>query len=43
LAKAQGEVEQAREYYSRALSAFEGLRAAPYVARTRAALETLGG
>jgi tetratricopeptide (TPR) repeat protein len=43
LAGAQGQAEQAREYYSRALSAFERLRAAPYVERTRAALETLGG
>jgi tetratricopeptide (TPR) repeat protein len=43
LAKAEGKIEQAREYYSRALSAFEGLRAAPYVERTRAALEHAGG
>jgi tetratricopeptide (TPR) repeat protein len=43
LAKAQGKVDAAREYYSQALSAFEGLRAAPYVERTRAALENAGG
>jgi tetratricopeptide (TPR) repeat protein len=43
LAKAQGKTELARDHFSRAQSAFEGLRAAPYVERTRAALETLGG
>ena len=41
LARAQMKTEQARDYFSRALSAFEELRAAPYVARSRAALETL--
>jgi tetratricopeptide (TPR) repeat protein len=43
LARAQGKIEQARDHLSRALSAFEQLRAAPYVERTRLALETLGG
>ena len=43
LAKAQGGIERARDYYSQALNAFEGLRAAPYVERTRAALAALGG
>jgi tetratricopeptide (TPR) repeat protein len=41
LARAQKKTEQARDYFSRALSAFEELRAAPYAARSRAALETL--
>ena len=41
LARAQMKTEQARDYFSRALSVFEELRAAPYAARTRAALETL--
>ena len=41
LARAQMKTEQARDYFSRALSAFEELRAAPYAARSRAALETL--
>jgi tetratricopeptide (TPR) repeat protein len=43
LAKSQGEIEQARDYYAQALGAFEGLRAVPYVERTRVALEALGG
>ena len=41
LARLQMQTEQARDYYSRALSAFEELHAAPYAARTRAALEHL--
>jgi tetratricopeptide (TPR) repeat protein len=41
LARLQMETEQAREYYSRALSAFEELHAAPYVAQARAALENV--
>jgi tetratricopeptide (TPR) repeat protein len=41
LARAQGKTEQARDNYQRALSAFDGLHAAPYAARTRAALEQL--
>jgi len=41
LARAQMKTEQARDYFSLALSAFEELRAAPYAARSRAALETL--
>ena len=41
LARAQGNTETGRDYFSRALSAFEDLQAAPYVARTRAALENL--
>jgi tetratricopeptide (TPR) repeat protein len=41
LARLQMETEQARDYYSRALSAFEELQAAPYAARVRAALEHL--
>ena len=41
LARAQTEKEQARDYFSRALNAFEELHAAPYAARSRAALETL--
>ena len=42
LARAQGKTEQARGHFSRALEAFEELRAAPYAARTRLALEDLG-
>ena len=42
LAHAQGKAEQARDYFSKALMAFEELRAAPYEARTRAMLENLG-
>jgi tetratricopeptide (TPR) repeat protein len=41
LARAQTKTEQARDYFTRALSAFEELRAAPYAARTRLALENL--
>ena len=41
LTRLQKKTEQAREYYSRALSAFEELRAAPYAARVRTALEQL--
>lgn len=41
LARAQGKTEPGRDYFSRALSAFEQLRAAPYAARSRVALETL--
>ena len=41
LARAQGNTEKGRDYFSRALGAFEELHAAPYVARTRAALENL--
>lgn len=42
LARARGNTKQARDYFSRALSAFEELGAAPYAARTRAALDKLG-
>jgi tetratricopeptide (TPR) repeat protein len=41
LARLQGKTEQARDDFSQALSAFEELGAAPYVVRTRAALENL--
>jgi tetratricopeptide (TPR) repeat protein len=41
LARLQMKPEQARDYYSRALSAFEELHAAPYAARARAALENV--
>jgi tetratricopeptide (TPR) repeat protein len=41
LARLQKKTEQARDYYSRALRAFEELQAAPYAARVRAALELL--
>ena len=41
LKAAQAQPKQAREYFGRALEAFEGLRAAPYSARTRLALESL--
>jgi tetratricopeptide (TPR) repeat protein len=41
LARAQMKTEQARDYFSRALSGFEELRAVPYAARSQAALETL--
>ncbi len=43
LARLRKEKEQARDYYSRALDAFEELHAAPYAALARAALENLGG
>jgi hypothetical protein len=42
LARLQMKTEQARDYYSNALSAFEELHAAPYARRARAALENLG-
>ena len=38
LAKAQGKIDKARDHFSRALSAFEQLRAAPYAERARLAL-----
>ena len=41
LARLQLEPDQARGYISRALSAFEEMRAAPYAARARAALENI--
>jgi tetratricopeptide (TPR) repeat protein len=41
LTRLQMKMEQARDYYSRALSAFEELQAAPYAARVRAGLEHL--
>jgi hypothetical protein len=41
LARLQMKTEQARDYYSRALSAFEELHAAPYAARASAALENV--
>jgi tetratricopeptide (TPR) repeat protein len=41
LAQAQNDIAQARDYFSRALVAFEEIKAAPDAARTRAALETL--
>jgi len=41
LARAQTEKEQARDYFSHALSAFEELHAAPYAALSRAALENV--
>jgi tetratricopeptide (TPR) repeat protein len=41
LARAQMKTEQARDYFSRALSAFEALGAAPYAVRTRSVLEEL--
>ncbi|HEX8991954.1 MAG TPA: hypothetical protein VF784_09770, partial [Anaerolineales bacterium] len=41
LARLQGKMEQARDCFSRALRTFDELRAAPYAARTRAALENL--
>jgi len=41
LALAQAEKEQARDYFSRALSVFEKLHAAPYAALSRAALENV--
>lgn len=42
LARARLETEPARDYFSRALRAFEELGAAPYAARTRAMLDQLG-
>ncbi len=41
LARLQMELEQARDYYSRALNLFEELHAAPYAALVRAALENV--
>jgi tetratricopeptide (TPR) repeat protein len=41
LARARNEKEQARDHYSRALIAFEKLKAAPYAALARAALENV--
>jgi tetratricopeptide (TPR) repeat protein len=41
LARARGQAKQARDYFSRALNAFEELGAAPYAERTRLALENL--
>ncbi len=42
LALAQVKIGQAQDYYSHALRIFEELRAEPYAARSRAALEALG-
>lgn len=42
LARIRMETEQARNYFLRALSAFEELQAAPYAERSRVALESLG-
>ncbi len=39
LARAQANMAAARDYFSRALSAFEEMRAAPDIARTRRALD----
>jgi len=39
LAAAQTNIAKARDHFTRALAAFEAMRAAPDVARTRAALE----
>jgi len=41
LAVAQANTNEARDYFSRALAAFEAMRAAPDVARTHARLESL--
>jgi tetratricopeptide (TPR) repeat protein len=41
LARLQLKTGQARDYYSRALGAFEELQAAPYAVRARAAIEHL--
>jgi tetratricopeptide (TPR) repeat protein len=41
LARTQGLITEARDHYSQALSVFEDMRAAPYAARTRAALADL--
>jgi tetratricopeptide (TPR) repeat protein len=41
LARAQMQTEQARDYFSRALNAFEELHATPWAARTRVALKNL--
>ena len=42
LSRAQNKTEQARDYFSLALTAFEEMRAVLDAARTRAALESLG-
>jgi tetratricopeptide (TPR) repeat protein len=39
--RARGQAAQARHHFSQALSGFEALRAAPYAARARLALENL--
>jgi tetratricopeptide (TPR) repeat protein len=41
LARLQMKMDQASDYYARALSAFEELQAAPYAARVRDALEQI--
>src|SRR5512135_10503 len=41
LARLQKKTEPARDYYARALSAFEELQAVPYAAQARAAIEHL--
>lgn len=41
LAQAQGDIAAARDYFSRALAAFEAMQAAPDMARIRATLELL--
>jgi len=41
LAQAQGDVTAARDYFSRALAAFEAMQAVPDAERTRAILESL--
>ncbi len=42
LSRAQNKTEKARDYFSRALTAFEEMRAVTDATRTRAALEALG-
>ncbi len=42
LAAVQGDVDQARNYYTRALAEFQAMRAAPDAERTVKALESLG-
>jgi len=42
LKRGEGKIKQAGEYYSRALSEFERLHAAPFVRKTREALAQLG-
>jgi hypothetical protein len=41
LARVRGLITEARDHYSQALSVFEDMRAAPFEARTRAALVDL--
>ncbi len=41
LSRLQDKTEEAHDYYSRAMRIFEELRAAPYAARARAAIENL--